>query len=811
MRSLIILPALLTLFPFASIDAEIAVFPSSITLRGPEFSQTLIVQQIVEGQTGSQVSEGVAFESSDPKVAEVLEGVVTPRGNGTATIVVRAGDSSAEVRVTVSDFDQPFVWSFRNHVQAVLSKTGCNSGACHGAAAGKNGFYLSLRGYDSDFDFQSLTRQARGRRIIPSDPARSLFLTKPTGRVPHKGGVRFEEGSPEYRVLAEWIAAGQPAPTEDDPRIERLEILPPQIVVSPGVTQQFRVLAHFSDGRTEEVTRWVRFSSTNSTVAEIDERGHAEMKGHGESAIGAGYRGQNATAIVTSPYDNETPAFVFDRQPQANLIDKHVIAKLKQLRLPPSPTASDSMFLRRAFLDTIGVLPTEEESRAFLADSDPDKRNKLIDRLLERPEFVDYWTYRWSDLFLLSGDRLRPKALDAFSQWIREQVEKNTPWDELARQVVLATGNSYENGAVNFYALHQDPFDTAETVSMAFMGMAINCARCHDHPLEKWTNDDYYGMANMFARVRSKGWGGDFRGGDGDRDVYVVEQGELLQPRTGQPQPPRPLDAEPLPFDSTADRRVTLATWLTSDENAYFSHAITNRVWANFMGVGLVENIDDLRLTNPPSNPQLFDELASYLRDQKYDLKSLMRLILQSNAYQRSSTPLPENATDERFYSRYFTRRLKAEVLLDAVSQSLTAPTTFKDYPEGTRALQLRDAAVGSYFLETFGRPERIITCECERSDEPSMVQVLHLVNGDTINEKLAVEKNVIGAALETDTPLGGIVDSAYLRALSRFPTEDERTRILTILSQTPTEETRQSIEDLYWSILSSREFPFQH
>ncbi|HSG73543.1 MAG TPA: DUF1553 domain-containing protein, partial [Planctomycetaceae bacterium] len=308
-----------------------------------------------------------------------------------------------------------------------------------------------------------------------------------------------------------------------------------------------------------------------------------------------------------------------------------------------------------------------------------------------------------------------------------------------------------------------------------------------------------------------KGWGGDFRNGDGNRDVYVVEQGELLQPRTGRPQPPRPLDSEPLPFDATEDRRIALAAWLTTDNNPYFSHAIANRVWANFMGVGLVENIDDLRLTNPPSNPQLFDELAAYLREQKYDLKSLMRLILQSNAYQRSSAPLPENASDERFYSRYFTRRLKAEILLDAVSQSLAAPTAFKDYPEGTRALQLRDAAVDSYFLETFGRPERIITCECERSDEPSMVQVLHLVNGDTINQKLAVEKNVIGQALETDTPLGRIVDSAYLRALCRFPTEDERAQMLTVLSQTPPEETRQSIEDLYWSILSSREFLFQH
>lgn len=789
---------------------EIQILPEALHLNGPEARHRLIVQHSKGDSLGAQITEGVTYQSAEPKVAEVVQGVLHPRGNGSTTITATVGDAKSSIDATVSGMKEPFTWSFRNHVQSVLSKSGCNQGACHGAAQGKNGFYLSLRGYDPDFDFWSITRQARGRRIIPSDPGRSLLLTKPTGMVPHKGGVRFDEKSLEYRVLAEWIASGQPEPTPQDPRITELQILPKQIVVQPGVTQQFLVRAHFSDGHVEDVTQWAKFSSTNSSVAEIDKTGHADIKGHGEGSVVAWYLGQNVVGTITSPYQQNVPDHVYASR-SGNLIDKHINEKLQTLNIFPSPLCSDSELIRRVYLDTLGILPTEEETRAFLLSNEPDKRNALIEQVLERPEFVDYWTYRWSDLFLLSGERLRPMALDAFSKWIREQVEQNTPWDEFARKVILATGNSYENGAVNFYTLHQDPLDTAETVSMAFMGMAINCARCHDHPLEKWTNNDYYGMANLFSRVRAKGWGGDFRNGDGKRDVYVVERGELIQPRLGEPQPPRPLQGEPVAFDSTDDRREHLVEWLTDDDNPYFSKAITNRIWANFLGVGIVENVDDLRLTNPPSNQALFDALASYLESQDYNLKALMRLILQSDTYQRSSQFIAGNEADERFYSHYYPRRLKAEVLLDAVSQVLDAPTKFTGYEEGTRALQLKDVNIASYFLDAFGRPERLATCECERSDEPSMVQVLHLVNGDTLNHKLAQEKNLVGQIVEQKLSDETIVDSAYLRALSRFPTSQERIETLAVLSKTSPDERRQVIEDLYWSLLSSREFLFQH
>jgi len=792
-------------------EDELVVLPSQFTLSGTAARQRLLVEQHSGSQFTGEVREGVEFESSDPSIVRIEDLTAVPMGNGQVTIIARAGDRVASAEVTVVGFDAPHRWSFRNHVQSVLSKAGCNSGACHGAAAGKNGFKLSLRGYDPEFDFLSITRQSRGRRIVRSDPGRSLILLKPTGAVPHKGGLRFEPESPDYRVLAEWIAAGHPGPDDSDPRVSRLEVLPGQVALKQGMTQQLIVRAHFDDGHAEDVTRWVKFTSTNATVAQVSQTGEAQVIGRGEGAVVGWFLSQNVVASITVPLDNELSPEVFTGAPRANFIDDLVLAKLESLNIPLSPVASDETFIRRAFLDTIGVLPTSAEVREFLADTAPNKRDRLVEYLLTRPEFVDYWTYKWSDLLLVTGSRLRPKAVDAYYNWIREQVERNTPWDEFVHSIVTSKGNTYDNGATNFYALHEDPLDMAETTSMAFLGMSIGCAKCHDHPLEKWTNDQYYGMANLFARVRGKGWGGDRRGGDGNREIFVATDGELIQPRTGRPQPPRPLDAEPVSFESTEDRRTYLAEWLTDESNPYFGKAIVNRVWANFFGVGIVEKVDDLRLTNPPSNEELFTALAEYLAEEDYDLKQLMRLILKSSTYQRSSDPLPGNRADERFYSRYYPRRLQAEVLLDALSQATDVSTEFKDRPTGTRALQLSDASVDSYFLKTFGRPERIITCECERTDEPSMVQVLHIVNGDTLNNKLEAEKGRIGDLLAAAASNEDLIEEAYLSSLSRYPSEAESAAMLEALSEAEEGQKRQVVEDIYWSLLSSKEFLFQH
>ncbi|HEX5103161.1 MAG TPA: DUF1549 and DUF1553 domain-containing protein, partial [Pirellulaceae bacterium] len=564
-----------------------------------------------------------------------------------------------------------------------------------------------------------------------------------------------------------------------------------------------------------------KYTSVESSVATVDERGKVTIAGPGEAAIKVWYLNYSAMAFLSVPYANEVAPEVFAGAPRRNFIDDHSLAKLQALRVPPSPRCDDATFLRRAYLDTIGTLPTAEEARAFLADTSADKRDRLIDGLLARPEFVDYWTYKWSDVLLLSGERLRPIALQTFYAWIHESVAANKPWDQFVREIVTATGNTHEYGPANFYALHQDPEEMAETTAQAFMGLSINCAKCHNHPLEKWTNDQYYGFANLFSRVRAKGWGGDYRGGDGLRIVYSDTQGELIQPSRGLPQPPTPLDGEPLAFDDASDRRLAMADWLTSPENPYFTRAVANRVWANFFGIGLVEAVDDMRLTNPASNEELLSAASQFLVENRYDLKQLMRAILQSETYQRASEPLSENKADERFYSRYCVKRLKAEVLLDAISQATGVPTDFvaatpdsrkpgEPIKDIKRAIQLRDGYVDSYFLAAFGKPDRLITCECERSNEPSMTQVLHLYNGDTVNKKLASAGSAAErAAAETDN--AKIVENLYLAALSRLPTEEEQQPLILELANTKPEERRQAIEDLYWSVLTSREFLFNH
>jgi hypothetical protein len=753
--------------------------------------------------------------SDNPEVAVVENGVVLPRGNGQATLHIKklgiqddqnsADVQSAVTEVTVEGMDAPFIWSHRNHVQSILTKAGCNSGACHGAAAGKNGFRLSLRGYDAMGDYLALTRDARGRRVLPEDPARSLILTKPTGTIPHGGGMRFQVDSYDYNVLLDWIADGTLPPDEADPRIERIEMLPASVVLDPTGQQRLLVQAYFSDGRIEDVTHWTKFTATNGAVADVDPAGRLRLMGHGEGGVTAWYQSKVAAASVTVPYENEMDDASFADFPRNNLIDEYVVAKLKALSLPPSGLAKDAQFLRRAYLDTIGTLPTADEARAFISDEDPEKRHKLIDHLLARPEFVDYWTYKWSDLLLVNSEKLQPSAMWSYYSWIRNHVAANTPWDKIAREMITATGSTLENGATNFYVLHQDPLDLAETTSVAMLGMSINCARCHNHPLEKWTNDQYYAMVNLFARVRTKSGSS-----AAHMLIFDADSGDVIQPLRGRPQRPQPLDGEALELQSDKDRRAHLADWLTSPENPYFTRAIVNRVWANYFGVGLVEKVDDMRATNPASNESLLSAMAEYTVEQGYDLKALMRLILQSSTYQRSSTPTEANTADKRFYSRYYPRRLMAEVMLDGFSQVTGANTKFEGYPATWRALQLPDSNVSSYFLKTFGRPERLITCDCERTAQPSMVQALHLSNGDSINQKLREPDNRIGQMLKANAPDAQIIEEAYLSALARYPSEAEKTQLAEILAQAG-DDKRAVVEDLYWSILTSKEFLFTH
>ena len=818
----------LTLTSVAFLQAsagEIKILPSEMILHGSEGRQRMSVVTINDDRISASLSgEDVQIESSDPSVVRVKRGVAVAVGDGSATLIARGpngAQASASVRVVGTETEHQ--WSFRNDVQSVFSKIGCNSGACHGALAGKGGFRLSLRGYNSEADFQTITREARGRRIELGDPGRSLILAKPTGALPHKGGLKLSPDTRDYRVIAEWIADGAQGPRPQDAQLERISVMPESALLSPGDLSQVLVSAHYDDGRVVDVTHWAQFSSTDEAIASAEKDGLVSIRGNGEGAVLVWFGSKVALARMTVPYSNDVPESVYAAAARRNFIDELNLQQLAVLQLRPSPRCDDDVFLRRATLDTIGRLPSTEERAEYFAKPADARRDWLIERLLASENFTDYWTYRWCDMLLINGTRLRPVAVKTYYQWVHDSVAENKPWDQLVREILTATGGSDQNGATNFYALHQTPEDMTENACQAFLGLSIGCAKCHNHPLEKWTNDQYYSMANLFARVRAKGWGGDGRNGDGIRTVYVASSGELIQPNIGRPQPPAPLDAAPLSFDDPRDRREVLAEWMTDPDNPYFARAITNRVWANFFGRGLVEQVDDLRLSNPASNEPLLAAASQHVIDAEFDLKQLMRTILQSETYQRSSLPLADNRDEEKYLSRYYPRRLMAEVLLDSIDQVLGTSTSFDSvdfpgadkqktdfYKPGTRAIELYDSAVSSYFLKTFGRNPREITCECERSDEPSMVQVLHLSNGETLNPKLAEDGNLIARMTSEGADDSAIIESLFLAALSRKPNDGELKNLLAIRAEYG-DDRATALQDVAWSILTSTEFTFNH
>ncbi|TWT55394.1 Bacterial Ig-like domain (group 2) [Thalassoglobus neptunius] len=828
--NLMFIAGMIILFGSTILMAEdnLAILPSQVFLDGPESSAQLLVQEKHGEILGRQISEDMEWSVADESIATVSRlGKLTPHADGKTVVTVKSTERTASIPVEVSGMMSDFRWSFRNDVLPILTKSGCNMGSCHGALAGKGGFRLSLHGYDAETDHFNITKQDRGRRVEFQDPGRSLLLAKPTGAMPHKGGLRIDTDSRDYRILSEWIASGAKAPNQDDPRIETISVIPSRVQLRPGEQQQLLGEAHYHNGTARDVTQWVKWTSTNEAVCTVDQTGRVEIVGPGEGAIVGWFSSKISVARITVPYDNKLPADTFAKLNARNFIDEHVNEQLARLNLPPSPRCDDMTFIRRVYLDCIGLPPTPEEVQKFLANTSETKRDDVIEHLLERPEFVDYWSYKWSDVLMLNGTLLRPQAVKSYYEWIHKHVANNTPWDQLVTEILTATGSTFQNGATNFYSLYQTPEDMTENACQAFLGLSIGCAKCHNHPLEKWTNDQYYAMANLFSRVKAKGWGGDSRNGDGLRTVFVSDRGELVQPRTGQPQLPTPLDGEPIPFDKTEDRRVPLAEWMTSPENPYFAKSITNRVWANFFGVGLVESVDDMRSSNPASNEELLAAAAQYLVDEQFNLKSLMRQILQSNTYQRSSLPVEGNEADTRFYSRYFPRRLIAEVIHDSIVQAVDVPTKFDFigfpgadrqatdfYPLGTRAIQLYDSAVESYFLKTFGRNTRNIVCECERSNEPSMVQVLHMSNGSTINEKLQMAESQVQklhAQLQNGMSIDSLIDNVYLRCLSRYPKPQERSAFVAIFQEAPPKEQRAVIEDLFWALLTSREFVFNH
>ena len=814
MKTLIflIIPALAIAAPG---NRKMSILPSSVELATVESRQQLLA----EVDTGSVLEDwtrSVTWSSSAANVATVdASGRVTPVSDGEAVVKAVKDGLTSSVKITVKNSKVPFPWSFRNHVIPVMTKTGCNQGACHGALSGKNGFKLSLRGYDPDFDWESLTRQSVGRRVSTADPSHSLMLLKPTFAIPHMGGLRFKTDSLEYRVLSEWIAAGAPAPKQNEVEVTGLEVYPATAILVPGSEQQLVVRAKYSDGRIEDVTNWVKYNSNNEGVASVDDFGRVKMNGRGESAITLYYQSKVLYARVMVPFETEVRAADFSSFQRKNFIDDFAVTKWKSLNLLPSAKATDEVFLRRAFLDAAGILPTAEEVENFLADTSADKREKAIDRLLERDEFVDYWAYKWSDLFLISSRKLPTKTMWSFYNWIHDSVKVNKSWDQVARDIFTSTGSNRANGALNYFVIHKDPIELSENVTQAFLGQRLTCARCHNHPLEKWTQKQYYQLANVFSRIGIK------NGNQaGEQIVFVKTSGDINHPRLQRPLDPAPLDGDAMSLDSTVDRRIGFVNWLTDPKNPFFARSLVNRVWGNFMGRGLVHPVDDVRATNPASNEELLSAVTADFVKNKFDVKKLVRTIMTSGIYQLSSDANATNQSDNTYYSKYIIKRLPAEVLLDSMSQVTGVPTIFGGFAAGTRAIQLPDVRVQNQFLTSFGRPERVICDAAERSSDPSIAQALHVINGDTLNKKLSAPDGYVTLFLKLGLSDRKILDHMFLSAYSRYPKAEEAAQITVMLSkaregkltrEVQNDRRQQALEDMMWSLLTSKEFLFNY
>ncbi|MBI3862493.1 MAG: DUF1549 domain-containing protein [Planctomycetia bacterium] len=697
---------------------------------------------------------------------------------------------------------EPRRFNFENDIVPLLSKFGCNSSGCHGKAEGQNGFKLSVFGFDPSADYTSLTQEGRGRRVLPSLPERSLLLAKASGGVPHGGGVRIFRGTDEYRTLHDWISAGLPFGAPDDPCVVAIEVTPRERELTFAAKQPLRVTATWSDGRRSDVTRHARFQSNAEGLAAVDEGGLVTAgETPGDVAVMASYLGQVDVfrALIPRPERIES----YPSLPAANFIDGLVYAKLKKLHELPSPPASDADFLRRVFLDIIGTLPTAAEARAFLADEQPDRRGRLVERLLARPEFADFWALKWSDVLRVDRQVLGHKRAYAYYRWIRDSLAANVPYDKFCREIVAAEGPLADAPAAAFYKVVAKPGEMGGTLSQAFLGVRIDCAQCHHHPFDRWSQDDYYGMQAFFTQVS-------FKPAAGGESLVAGNSAATVHPRTGAPVFAHALAAAAPSAEPEGDRRKLLAAWMTSRDNPWFARNFVNRVWAHFLGRGIVEPVDDVRLTNPPTNPELLDALARHFADSGFDFRQLIRTITASRVYQASATPNATNERDDRNYARALLRSVSAEVLLDAVCQTTGVPEKFQGMPAGCRAIQLWDSQTPHYFLKLFGRPTRTTACECERTSEPSVAQVLHILNSTELHGKLSHAGGQIARLTATIPDDAALAEELYLTFYSRYPTESERQTTMNYLAARQ-DNRRQAAEDIAWSMLNTSEFVFNH
>jgi hypothetical protein len=714
---------------------------------------------------------------------------------------------------------EPATVSFRTDVMAVLSKAGCNMGVCHGNRNGKGGFKLSLRGDDPSADFAAITRDQSGRRANPVDPDQSLLLLKPTMQIPHEGGRRFRADAPEYAVLRRWIAAGMPADPPTLPVLTELVVEPAEaFVMEPDDRVQLRATAYFSDGTQRDVTREATYELSNQN-ARADHDGLVRREGPGEVAVLVRFLDRQTAARLA--FVPARPDFVWNASAPTNLVDRHVFDKLWQLRIHPSAICEDSVFVRRAFLDLTGLLPTADEARRFVADPRPAKRARLIDELLERPAFADCWALKWSDLLRNEEKTLDRKGVQNFHEWIRLAIAQGKPLDQFVRELIAARGSTYSAPAANYWRALREPFQRAESTAQVFLGVRLQCARCHNHPFDRWTQDDYYCWSNLFARVdyriieNRRRDTNDKHEFDGEQIVFMAREGDVNDPRTGKTAPPKFLAVGARPLSPNADRLLELADWLTGPDNRLFVETQVNRIWYHLMGQGIVDPIDDFRATNPPANPELLAALSREFVEHRFDLRHLIRTIMNSQTYQMSSVPNPTNRDDQTNFSHAREQRLPAEVLADAFGQVLEASLAFQGFPAGTRAGELPGvpAAAGKktrhtpaeQFLKLFGKPERLQSCECERTNDPTLGQTFQLVSDGLLNDLLTRSENRLGRLIESGRSDGEIIDELYWSALSRPPSSDELEGIMAHLRNGG--DRRANLEDLLWGLLNSNEF----
>lgn len=799
------------LVPGSASAAEWAVKPAQVQLRGLyERAQLLVTADATD--RAADLTQQVKYTSSNTKVVTVSKtGQLMAVGNGSAEIRIKHGKQTKTVAVTVSGINLKTGFGYLRHVQPILSKAGCNAGACHASQYGKGGFKLSVFGFQPANDWNAILRDRQQRRLNLLEPERSLFLRKPTMQTPHGGGKRLDADSIDYRILAEWIRSGASKPERGFKKVTKINVYPQRRVGKEGLQQQLRVEAVYAGGETRDVTAWAKYDSMDDALLSVNEAGRVTAIGKGQAPIMVRFEGQANIAMFVMPYSTKTPPLGKGGQggvagwKNNNFVDKLAAAKFKELGIEPSPLCDDATFIRRAFFDAIGTKPTVEQTVAFIKSKDPKKREKLIDQLLgltgdpkqdiHNDQYAAYWTLKWSDLLKVHSNTVGEQGMWALHNWLKGSFRTNKRFDKFVTELVTAKGSIYSNGPANYFRINRNGSDLTESTAQLFLGIRLQCAKCHHHPFEKYSQADYQNFARFFSRVGTKT--------SQEFGLFGRESVVVVRP-TGN------VKASPLDGDAVThplDLRIPLAKWLTSSKNEYFAKNIVNRYVSYLLGRGLVEPVDDLRETNPPTNVALMNALADHFVKSGYDLKQLIRAIMVSRLYQLSSDPTPANSADRRFYSHFKVKRITAEPLLDAVVKVTGTPTKFKNLPPGTRAIELPDAEYPNYFLTTFGKPKRASVCECERVPDENLSQALHTLNGDTLQTKITAKTGRLAKLLKAKTPHPKIVEQLYLATLCRYPTKKEQSACAKLLKESPT--AKEFYEDLLWALMNSKQFLF--